>query len=105
MMQAEERDRITEEIKAERIEIVEQLDDWLEMPMLVLSVIWLILLGLEMTRGISPFLETVGNVIWIIFGVDYAIKLLLAPNKWEYIKGSWLALLALALPALRIFRA
>ena len=104
-MGSEPNNEITREIKAERAAIVEQLDDWLEMPMLVLSVIWLVLLVVELTRGIGPFLETVGNVIWIIFGVDYAIKFLLAPDKWAYIKGSWLALLALGLPALRIFRA
>ncbi len=104
-MESEPRNEITEEIKEERAAIVQQLDDWLEMPMLLLSVIWLVLLVVEMTRGISPFLETVGNVIWLIFGIDYAIKFLVAPDKWEYIKGSWLALLALGLPALRIFRA
>jgi voltage-gated potassium channel len=104
-MQADPQTEIKEEIRTERAEIVDQLDDWLEMPMLVLSVIWLILLVVELTRGISPFLETVGNVIWIIFGVDYAVKFLLAPDKWVYIRKSWIALLALALPALRIFRA
>ncbi len=104
-MESHPKNEITEEIRSERAQIVEQLDDWLEMPMLVLSVIWLVLLVVEMIRGISPFLETVSNVIWIIFGVDYAIKFLLAPDKWDYIKKSWVALLALGLPALRIFRA
>jgi voltage-gated potassium channel len=104
-MESHPKNEVTEEIKSERAQLVEQLDDWLEIPMLVLSVIWLVLLVVEMTRGISPFLEAVSNVIWIIFGIDYAIKFLLAPEKSEYIKKSWVALLALALPALRIFRA
>ncbi len=104
-METIEKDVVKNEIRAERWAIVDQLDDWLEIPMLVLSIIWLVLLVLEMTQGISPFLETLGNVIWIIFGIDYGIKLLLAPERFEYIKRNWLTLLALALPALRIFRA
>ncbi len=104
-MEPIEKEVVKKEIKAERWALVDQLDEWLEIPMLVLSIIWLVLLVLEMTRGISPFLETLGNVIWIIFGIDYGIKLLLAPEKIEYIKQNWLTLLALALPALRIFRA
>jgi voltage-gated potassium channel len=95
---------VSEEIKAERIEIVHQLEDWLEMPMLVLSLIWLTLFVIEMTRGISPFLEIAGNVIWVIFGIEYVVRLVLAPEKFAYIKSNWLTLLALALPALRIFR-
>ena len=104
-MRSEPNDEITREIRAERAAMVEQLDEWLEMPMLVLSVIWLVLLVVELTRGVNPFLEAASNVIWIVFGVEYAFKFLLAPDKWAYIKKSWIALLALALPALRIFEA
>ncbi len=104
-MEAVEKEVVKEEIRAERWAIVDQLEEWLEIPMLVLSIIWLALFVLEMTQGISPFLETLSNVIWIIFGIDYGIRLLLAPEKFNYIKRSWLTLLALALPALRIFRA
>lgn len=103
-MEVEAKQNVEKEIESERAQIVSQLDDWLEIPMLVLSIIWLALFIVEMTQGISPFLEMIGNVIWIIFGVDFAAKFLLAPNKLEYLKGNWLTLLALALPALRIFR-
>ncbi|MEO5860768.1 MAG: potassium channel family protein [Pyrinomonadaceae bacterium] len=104
-MQVDEKQDVKSEIAAERSEIVGQLDDWLEIPMLVLSIIWLALFVAEMTLGVSPFLEAVGNVIWIIFGIDFAIKLLLSPDRLTYLKSNWLTLLALALPALRIFRA
>ena len=104
-MESVEKEEVKKEIISERNEIVSQLDDWLEVPMLVLSIIWLALFVVEMTYGLSPFLETVGNLIWIIFGIDFAIKFLMAPKKLEYLKENWLTLLALALPALRIFRA
>jgi voltage-gated potassium channel len=104
-MEVVAKEEVRKEIQIERSEIVSQLDDWLEVPMLVLSIIWLALFVVEMTVGISPFLETIGNVIWIIFGIDFGVKLLLAPKKFEYLKNNWLTLLSLALPALRIFRA
>lgn len=104
-METFEKVAVKKEIKNERWAIVDQLDEWLEIPMLVLSVIWLALFVLEMTQEISPFLTTLGNVIWIIFGIEYGLTLLLAPDKFDYIKRNWITLLALALPALRIFRA
>ncbi len=103
-MEVETETAVKEEIRSERIEIVHQLEDWLEIPMLVLSLIWLALFIVEMTQGIGPFLEIAGNVIWIIFGIEYLLRLLVAPEKFAYIKSSWLTLLALALPALRVFR-
>ncbi len=88
----------------ERLEILQQLEDWLEMPMIVLSFVWLILFILEMVRGISPFLEIVSTIIWIIFILDFALKFWLAPEKIEYLKRNWLTAIALALPALRVWR-
>ena len=93
------------EIQHERGEIVQQLEDWLEIPMLVLSIIWLALFISEMIWGLSPFLETAGNVIWVIFGIDFLLKFSLAPDKAAYLRSNWITLLALALPAFRLFRA
>lgn len=103
-MEKVEKEVVKEEIKNERLEILHQLEDWLETPMFVLSFIWLALFIIENIWSISPFLENVSNVIWIIFIVDFAIKFILAPKKIEYLKSNWLTAIALALPALRIFR-
>ena len=96
---------VRSEIQHERGEIVQQLDDWLEMPMLILSIIWLALFISEMIWGLSPFLETAGNVIWVIFGIDFLLKFSLSPDKISYLKANWITLLALALPAFRVLRA
>lgn len=98
-------DTVREEIANERLGILRQLEEWLEMPMLVLSVIWLGLFIVEVLWGVSPFLETLGNVIWVIFWLEFAVKFVLAPAKWDFLKSNWLTVLALALPALRVFRA
>jgi len=67
----------------ERREVLQQLEDWLEMPML---------------------LQAIGTVIWIIFILDFIFKFSLAPRKLAYLKSNWLTAIALLLPALRIFR-
>ena len=92
------------EINSERMEILEQLERWLETPMLILSFVWLILFVLEQIYGLSPLLDSVNTTIWVIFIFDFAIKFTLAPQKWAYLKTNWLTALALALPALRVFR-
>lgn len=92
------------DVRSERWEIVNQLEDWLEMPMLVLSIIWLGLFIIETVWGGSPFLESLSNVVWAIFWIDFAIKFALAPDKWSYLKTNWLTVIALAVPALRVFR-
>jgi voltage-gated potassium channel len=88
----------------ERWQALRQLEDWLETPMLVLGFIWLALLVVELARGLSPLLEIIGIVIWIIFILDFALRFLLAPDKTDYLKGNWLTAIALLVPALRVFR-
>lgn len=88
-----------------RRELLHRLNNWLEAPMVVLGFIWLMLLIVELTRGLNPFFELLGTVIWGLFIVDFGIKLILAPQKVSYLKEHWLTAISLMLPALRIFRA
>lgn len=88
----------------ERREVLQQLEDWLEMPMLVLGFVWLALFVIELIWGLSPLLEAIGTVIWVIFILDFTIKFTIAPRKLLYLKSNWLSAIALLLPALRIFR-
>jgi voltage-gated potassium channel len=91
-------------INEERRSMVAQLEDWLEKPMLILGFVWLILLVLELTGSLSPALALLGTIIWIIFILDFALKFILAPEKINYLKSSWLTALSLLVPALRVFR-
>ncbi|MCA1622771.1 MAG: ion transporter [Acidobacteria bacterium] len=100
----EEKNVVREKIKNERVGILRQLEDWLETPMLILSFVWLALFIYEVIYNLSPLLETVAKVIWIIFIVDFVLKLILAPDKTDYLKNNWLTAIALLLPALRVFR-
>lgn len=88
-----------------RWKLLRDLEDWLDLPMIVLSVIWLAIVIVELVSGETALLATVGTVIWIIFVIEFLFRLMLAPDKLAYLKSSWLTIIALAVPALRIFRA
>lgn len=90
---------------AERWKILNELDEWLDVPMAVLSVAWLLLLVGELVWGEHELLSTFGIVIWIIFIAEFALRFFLAPEKVKYLKRNWLTVMALVLPALRVFRA
>lgn len=91
-------------LERQRFEVLQQLEDWLEMPMLVLGFAWLALFVVELIWGLSPVLQAIGTVIWILFILDFIFKFSLAPRKFAYLKSNWLTAIALLLPALRIFR-
>ncbi len=89
---------------ARRWATLDQLDEWLELPMIVLSMAWLGIVIWELLSGSSALLETLGTAIWSIFLVEFAIRVALAPDKLPFLKSNWITVLALAVPALRMFR-
>lgn len=89
----------------ERWKTLEQLDDWLRTPMLLLSFVWLLIVVVELTYGSTDLLVTLGTVIWIIFILEFALRFTLAPEKIPFLKSNWLTIIALIVPALRLFRA
>ncbi|ACC81561.1 ion transporter [Nostoc punctiforme] len=91
-------------LEKERNEVLQQLEDWLEIPMLVLGFVWLALFIIEIIWGLNPLLEAFSITIWIIFILDFLLKLAIAPYKFSYIKSNWLTAISLLLPALRTFR-
>lgn len=94
-----------EELSRERYELLHHLESWLETPMLVLAFVWLVLLVLELIRGEHVLFSSLGAIIWVIFILDFAVKLVLAPEKGAYLRRNWLTAISLVIPALRLFRA
>lgn len=94
-----------QELEKERDSALEQLTEWLEIPMLVLGFVWLVLLVIELVWGLTPFFSLMVTAIWIIFIVDFVVEFALAPKKARYLTNNWLVALSLMLPPLRIFRA
>jgi voltage-gated potassium channel len=92
------------QLRRERWKLTARSVRMLEIPMLILSAIWTALLILELTRGLSPWLEVTNDLIWAAFVVQFALEFLVAPDKRVYLRKRWAIGLSLALPALRLLR-
>ena len=91
-------------LEVERLELLTRVEAWLETPMVVLGFVWLALLVAEFVWGTSALFEGIGTIIWIIFILDFGLKLTLAPHKLRYLRNNLLTVVALFIPALRIFK-
>ncbi|MCU0552440.1 MAG: potassium channel family protein [Leptolyngbya sp. Prado105] len=87
-----------------RSEVLQQLEAWLDLPMLILSFVWLALLIVELIWGLNPLLDAVSTTIWILFIFNFLLEFALAPHKRSYLRRNWLTVCSLALPALRTLR-
>jgi voltage-gated potassium channel len=76
----------------------------MELPMLLLSLAWIALFVLEEVRGLDVRLQWAVNAIWVVFIAHFLVEFTLAPDKPGYLRRNWLSAVALALPALRVFR-
>lgn len=92
-------------VTRERNEILVQLEDWLEPLLVILGFLWLILLIIELVRGLTPFLESAVTLIWIVFIADFLLRFSISPDRRGYLRRNWLTALSLTVPALRLFRA
>jgi voltage-gated potassium channel len=97
-------DPVGKQIERQRRTLLRRLEGALEIPMLVLGLVWLALLVVELGWGLGRTLELLGLVIWIIFIADFVMKFALAPAKQAFLRDNWVTALALLLPALRVLR-
>lgn len=88
----------------ERWRLLLRLRRWLEGPMVALGFVWLGLLVWELVRGAGRPAVLLGNAIWAVFVLDFAVRLALAPRKRVYLRHEWLTAISLFIPALRVFR-
>lgn len=88
-----------------RWELLQELESWIERPMLVLGVAWLAIVTYELAGGSNSFLTIVAMGIWLIFIAEFLLRLALAPAWAPFLRRNWLTILALLVPALRVFRA
>lgn len=91
-------------LDTQRHEILQQLEDWLDAPMLVLSFVWLVLLVIELIGNLTPLMEAIGTFIWILFILNFTLEFTIAPRKLAYLKNNWLTVVSLVVPGLRILK-
>ncbi len=89
----------------ERWQVLTQLEEWLERPMLVLSFLWLILVLIELIWTTSGIFELLGTIIWIIFILEFGLRFLLAPRKLSFLRRNPITIVALVAPAFRFLSA
>jgi voltage-gated potassium channel len=89
----------------ERWSVLEELDDWLRLPMALLGLTWLLIVVAELLWGENALLLLASTAVWVIFIAEFALWMLLAPDRWRFLRSNWLKVVALIVPALRSFRA
>jgi voltage-gated potassium channel len=92
------------QLKEERIELLSQIDDLLDFPLILLSIVWLILIIFNFVYGLSPFMQKISFFIWGIFIIDFFVELAIAPTKKDYMMKNWIVLFSLFLPAIGVLR-
>ena len=93
-----------DELIRQRYRLLGQINRLLEGPMIFLGFAWLVLLIIDLVKGLTLQLQFVSTSIWVIFIIDFIIKLTLAPQKLRFLKRNWLTVLSLIVPAIRIVR-
>jgi voltage-gated potassium channel len=94
-----------ERLDRQRWRLLHQLERWLNLPFAALGILWLVLLVVELVRGENPLLERAMLTIWAIFIAEFALRFAIAPRKLTYLRRNVLTIVALFIPALRVFRA
>lgn len=94
----------SDQLKREREGALQELENILEGPMIFLAFLWLVLTVVDLISGLSLFFQYIMNGIWIIFWMDFLIEFTIAPKKKKFLSSNWLTLLALIIPAFRLFR-
>jgi len=72
--------------------------------MIILGFVWIGLLIVELTYGLSPPLMDAFNIIWGVFILDFAVRLLFAQDKIRYLRSNWITAISLLIPAIRVLR-
>lgn len=88
----------------ERLRVLRQFENWLELPMLLLGCGWLLLAWMRFARGLNPMLEALVATIWAVFLIEFGLRFALAPQKGIFFVRNGVASAALVVPAVRILR-
>jgi voltage-gated potassium channel len=94
-----------EALRQERWALLARLHGALDPVFVVLSAVWIALLIVELAGdGLPRSLEILVWAIWALFIAEFAVGLLIAPERVQYVRTRWLTALSLVLPAFRILR-
>lgn len=83
-----------------------QLERRLDIPMAVLALVWALLVAYELIapREQLDVLSAVGNAIWIVFVIEFVVKVAVSGRPLRFLRRKWPSVVFLVLPALRMLR-
>jgi voltage-gated potassium channel len=90
--------------KLKRYRLLVKINRFTEIPLIILGFGWLLLLVIELIWQLTPALRQIVTAIWIIFIADFIIKLIITPERWQFLAKNTLTIISLFIPAFRIFR-
>jgi voltage-gated potassium channel len=95
---------VSERLGHERRGLLRSVSALLDVPMTILSFVWLVLLIVDFTGNTTETLDALNLLIWGLFILHFALEFWIAPEKLHYLRTNWLTALALVLPAFRLLR-
>jgi voltage-gated potassium channel len=82
--------------------------DWSNLPLAIVGLIYLAAYSAQVilpnTSALQPWLELVTTVIWGLYAADLAVRALGAKRLGSFIRTSWLEVVALLIPFIRVLR-
>jgi voltage-gated potassium channel len=78
----------------------------LDLPMAFLALVWALFVAYELVAPPEQqgTLTTISNVIWIVFLVEFVLKLVVSGKPIRYLRRHWPSVFFLMVPALRLLR-
>lgn len=79
-------------------------------PLLIAALLFLVayawpILQPDLPHAADKACRIVNLAVWVLFGLDFIYRLLLAERRWSFVRANWLDVLTLVLPFLRPLRA
>lgn len=97
------------QVRHERWQFVERVERLLDGPATFLAIVFVLALAAELIltaqgEPIPALLGWLQTAIWILFGVQFGLGILVSPNRMRYLRRHWITAASLLLPFLRVFR-
>lgn len=98
-----------DDVRRERFRFVARLEYLLDGPATFLAIVFVLVLATELVltaqrEPVPQILTWIQTGIWIVFIIQFAIGLLVSPDRLRYIRRNWITAASLVLPFLRAFR-
>jgi voltage-gated potassium channel len=90
-------------LRRERWKLTVRLVRVLERPKLLLCAVWSVRHH-RVHSGGSAWLQTLSDIIWAAFVVQFLIEFVTAPHEGVYLRNCWVTALSLAVPVIRLPR-